>query len=380
MKIRVVLLAIFIILFTACVGSNKKSSEKSQKEIVWEGEIHKLMLKNEFSKAEKEAKKMFKKYPQNAEVLNILGVINIESGNSDKAEYYYKKALELEPEKAVYHSNIARVYLEKGSYKAIEEMKIALKFEPDSVKYMLILGYCYSLFDDFDKAIQVTGKALKKDPQNVDALHSIGAYYAMKKNNEEKAIKFYKLALEQDPNNIGVIGDLSVAYWSSGKYEEALKYLEPLFLKKLATKNMYKTAGHCYYLKKEFEKSKENFEIALKNTKLENLQTTKYFYVFDFLAFGLVSLQLDMLEESERLFKEICKLHPEEYGYLYGLGKIHFKRQQYHKAEAYLEKYLEKYTEKEYSSYSKYIDINEVEDILEEIEKMKEEVEENEAA
>ena len=375
MKIRVVLLAIFIILFTACVGGNEESSEKSQKEIVWESEIHKLMLKNEFSKAEKEAKKMFKRYPQNAEVFNILGVINIERGNSDEAEYYYKKAIELEPEKAVYHSNIARVYLEKGSYKAIEEMETALKFEPDSVKYMLILGYCYSLIDDFDKAIQVTGKALKTDPKNPQALHKLGTYYLAKKN-KEKAIKFLKLALEQKPNNIGAIGDLAVAFCASEGYDEALKYLEPLFLKKLATKNMYKTAGYCYYLKKEFEKSRENFEIALEDVKLANLKNTNNFYAFDFLLFALSYLHLDKQAGAERLFGEICKLHPEEYGYLYGLGKIHFKRQEYHKAEAYLKKYLEK----EDGSYSKYIDIEEVKNILEEIEKMKEEVEVNEAA
>ena len=120
--------------------------------------------------------------------------------------------------------------------------------------------------------------------------------------------------------------------------------------------------------------------IALEDIKLENLKNTNNFYAFDFLLFGLSYLHLDKQAKTERLFQEICKLHPEEFGYLYGLGKIHFKRQQYHKAKVYLKEYLEKYTEKEYSSYSKYIDIKEVENILEEIEKMKEEVEVNEAA
>ena len=55
---RIIIMAIFIIIFTACGGQGVGNSKPPLDEITWERKIHELIFNNDLSQAEMEAKRM----------------------------------------------------------------------------------------------------------------------------------------------------------------------------------------------------------------------------------------------------------------------------------------------------------------------------------
>jgi tetratricopeptide (TPR) repeat protein/sugar lactone lactonase YvrE len=68
--------------------------------------------------------------PENLYVKNKLAVLYAKTGNADKAEEIYQKALALSPESATLHNNLGNIYFQKGDYKkALAEYNKGLETE-----------------------------------------------------------------------------------------------------------------------------------------------------------------------------------------------------------------------------------------------------------
>ena len=113
-------------------------------------------------------------------------------------------------------------------------MNIALKYKPNSVMYLIDLGYYYSVIGDVNKGIELTKKALKHDSENIRALNQLGIYY-MAKKDEEKAYKFFHLALKYAPNNETTFRNLAKGYYVFGRYDKALNYSKQRINNNMAT-------------------------------------------------------------------------------------------------------------------------------------------------
>jgi len=74
--------------------------------------------------------------------LNILGTIELENGNLDKAEKHFKKALEYNPVLQLSMHNLAMVYLQKGELvEAEKQLEKALKINDNFVLGWKNLAY-----------------------------------------------------------------------------------------------------------------------------------------------------------------------------------------------------------------------------------------------
>jgi tetratricopeptide (TPR) repeat protein len=74
--------------------------------------------------------------------------------------------------------------------------------------------------DDYDRAIELYGKALEKDPKYVDALHGMIMCYQAK-GDIDQAIELTKKHIEQEPDDILAHTNLSMFYQKKGMIPEA---------------------------------------------------------------------------------------------------------------------------------------------------------------
>lgn len=71
-------------------------------------------------------------YPDNADALHLMGVINHQRGIRDEAERLILKAIAVQPNAAVYYGNLGRVYHAQGRMtEAIARYEQALQIQPD---------------------------------------------------------------------------------------------------------------------------------------------------------------------------------------------------------------------------------------------------------
>ncbi len=126
-----------------------------------------------------ELKKSIEIYPKNYDALNCLGSGYLLIDSIDNAEFYFKKALEINPKDKSY---LASAYFTKGEY---------------------------------DKAIDLYSKIINDNPKNLDALVYLGIAYGTK-NNYPQAIDCFKKATIIQPKGSQIYYYLSSAYKLNG--------------------------------------------------------------------------------------------------------------------------------------------------------------------
>ncbi len=146
--------------------------------------------------------------------------------NFAQARFNYKKASHLNAEDSQMYFKIAGTYMNEGSWQnAIKNLQIALKMHKMQPEYNLALGQCYMQLNNFDEAITYFGNVVRVRPKNLNGwtellkcLHLAGLY--------EDGIEYSQFALEQTDNKPIFLFYKSMFLYASGKFKEALVYLE----------------------------------------------------------------------------------------------------------------------------------------------------------
>ena len=127
------------------------------------------------------------KYPDNAEIYNMLGIAHRNIGNHPQALRYYQKALYLEPENGSFLMNKAIALMTSGMAKEARvsfEKAIVILKRDSSPSYAAALGnyaYALALEGDTEKAVDTLKTAAKLGYQNAEImrrkLEELGIYY-----------------------------------------------------------------------------------------------------------------------------------------------------------------------------------------------------------
>lgn len=101
----------------------------------------------------------------NAEVWNYLGLAYVKTDDLKKARKAFEKSVDLAPEVALYHGNLAFVLtmLQKTD-QAQKEARIAVRLDPKHVGALYILGAGSLQKGDADKAVRVADQMIAADP------------------------------------------------------------------------------------------------------------------------------------------------------------------------------------------------------------------------
>ena len=118
-------------------------------------------------------------------VHNNLGNIYFETGQYEKAEQEYRRAIELFPDPS-YISNLAALYSKQGlHYKAIRVLEDILKQHPQAAVAYAKLGDQYVLLNRFDEAEKAYRTALSYDAYMLDARSNLVQLLRMKGKAKE---------------------------------------------------------------------------------------------------------------------------------------------------------------------------------------------------
>jgi Tfp pilus assembly protein PilF len=130
-----------------------------------------------------------------------VGAIYDQQGDGQKAETYYRKALDIKQNFGPAANNLAWNLAERGGNidEALTFAQIAKAQLPNSPAVMDTLGYIYYLKGSYLNAVAEFQDSLARDPGNPIVNHHMGlAQY--KNNDKAKAKEYLEKALELDPN------------------------------------------------------------------------------------------------------------------------------------------------------------------------------------
>jgi tetratricopeptide (TPR) repeat protein len=180
-----------------------------------------------------QAQDIIKRDPNNLEAHKLLGRIYLRSlgdlpGGGNGSENVLKLAIEqyeqivkIEPDNVDDHLLLGRLYrLNNDLQKAENELKVAVKLEPESEEAVTTLALLYSDEGDTAHALQVLS-AVPDTGRSAKLYAALGATYEQRKDYKS-AIDAYKHAIRLDRDNLDAIRGLAENLLNDGQIDAAL--------------------------------------------------------------------------------------------------------------------------------------------------------------
>lgn len=134
------------------------------------------LARNDLAQGEAVLNSLLAEMPEDADALQLLGVIRRMQGAHGEAESLYKRSLAIKPEQAHVHHNLGNLYRTLGRYsEAIAAQREALRLKPNYAEAWLDLGLAQSEMGDFAEAEKSFRAALRIQPNFLFAKQALGA-------------------------------------------------------------------------------------------------------------------------------------------------------------------------------------------------------------
>ena len=186
---------------------------------------------------------------------NSRGIELADRGWLDEAVKEFQKAIELDPESAPAHDNLATVYAEKRLYReAAREHLLALAMEPDNATTLHFnLAYFLSVHGPGDGHRRIpAADASRIEPDHADAHLNLGIAYADQGRLPEARSEF-QLALQLEPREPAARHELAAIHMDDGNYRDAIGLLkEVVRLDYPKPLTLFLDLGICYAPKRAF--------------------------------------------------------------------------------------------------------------------------------
>jgi spermidine synthase len=195
-----------------------------------------------------------------------LGTVYQNQGMLDKAIEEFKKAIELDPNSMLAHSNLAYIYEGKEMInEAIAEFKELLRIQPKMPQIHVGLGLLYDKQGLTDDAIAEMKNAIQQDPKATAAIINLGILYR-KKGMLDEAIEQFKKLIEIQPDAAafhGYLGDLYREKNDFTKAEDELKMALKIDPSMEQEPNFIATLAVIYFQKGRYEDAEKEINKAI---------------------------------------------------------------------------------------------------------------------
>ncbi len=164
--------------------------------------------------------------PNDIRVLSLLGLAYLQQQNTDKAEYYFKQVLTMNPESSQGLTNLAKSNIQSGDYHGAIKALLSIKDDTISttqVKLLLVDSYQQS--KQYLDAIKVMESLLREFPENSYYYQRIGVLYGHNKQLE-LARSAFETAISLDDSNVLAMIHLARMDNISGNPAKALAFLQ----------------------------------------------------------------------------------------------------------------------------------------------------------
>ncbi len=219
----------------------------------------------DYASAEPYLREAFGISPKSAKLNMLLGDVESNKQNYDKAIAHYQTALDNAKKNEMIgriHYLIGSAYFDKEDYStALGHLSKAIELDAKAPDYNL-RGRCFARLKDFSSALMDYGKAIALKPDYAKAYHNRGVAYNRLKDYDA-AVSDLETALSLDSKLAGAYFELGNAYARLEEHEAAIEaYTNYLASNPKDAKAYYNRGLSCYKIG-EYQTAVENFSQAI---------------------------------------------------------------------------------------------------------------------
>ena len=208
-------------------------------------------------------RKALKINPHYPEAYNNLGNALKEIEKLDQAIESYENAIKLNPKFIDPYTNLAIVFASKKNEneKAEYYFKKALEISPENSEALKYFSDFLVSIQRYSEAKALLEKCLILVPRNPDVLNLLGQVY--KSENFEKALEFYKNALHLSEDKESIQNNIGALYFEFNKVKRAIRYFKKISNSGGNTKTLLNLA-YAYIADNQFKEGWEKYEYRWK--------------------------------------------------------------------------------------------------------------------
>ena len=152
------------------------------------------LLAGKLSEAQRGYEQVLRSDAKNTDALNGLATIAASQGQADRAEAYYLRALESDPNDATAQAGLINIRGQDDTGLSESRLKTALSSQPDSPVLHFALGNFYARQQRWSEAQQAYFKAYSAEPDNADFIFNLAVSLDHLHQNK-LAAQYYQMAL-----------------------------------------------------------------------------------------------------------------------------------------------------------------------------------------
>ncbi len=156
---------------------------------------------NEFEKLESLLKDQQFWSSNDPSILDWLGNVRFQAGDTDSAFEYYEEAIEMDPAYAYTYFDRGSVYLNLEEYDlALVDLRKAVEIDPEYSEFQLALGAALVTIGSTEESMIHLLEAVSLDPDSTEARFYLAVAYSQE-GYQEKADELLQLILTNDPES-----------------------------------------------------------------------------------------------------------------------------------------------------------------------------------
>ena len=225
----------------------------------------------------------------------------VEQGDTSKAYSKFLKALELAPEDPQLYNRLGMLEMSRGkSAKALTRFTEACQLAPDVSRYHMRLGDSLQRLEKFEEAIQAYARSLELEPKNAPAWNNRGfANFNINRWNE--ALRCYDESMRSDPSYAVAWYNYGYTLQLSGRLDDSKDYYQRAVELDPDDKIAWNNLANVHYNQGHYERS---IEIYKKSIELDGS------YVIAINNIGNALDHLHRYEESIPYHERAIELDP----------------------------------------------------------------------
>jgi tetratricopeptide (TPR) repeat protein len=222
------------------------------------------LSKKDFKKAEDVIQKQLA-VVKNAFLYDLLGDVYEVQNDMQRAEMYFKKAIEMSPDAPTPHLALAGFYMRRNAMeKAKGEYLFTLQKDPSNVPSMMTLGMICEYEKKYDEAKQYYEKLLKIDENYLPAVNNLACLIAEHGGNIDVALNLAQKAKERLPNDPNISDTLGWVYYKKNVPYTAVTYFKEANEKRPNNPMIKYHLGMAYYKMGKSDLARSELSAALK--------------------------------------------------------------------------------------------------------------------
>jgi tetratricopeptide (TPR) repeat protein/predicted Ser/Thr protein kinase len=152
---------------------------------------------------------------------NAQGLKYSKAGQLPQALQAYAKAVQLDPQNAVYHYNLASAYQrEDNLHNALQEAQLAESLDAQDADFPLLVGRIYHSLKQYTQAAAALERAIQRDPQNASLYGELGEI-CFDQGEALPALNAFIEASKLEPDNPLYLFRLAQLFYKADLLDEA---------------------------------------------------------------------------------------------------------------------------------------------------------------